>query len=223
MKAYIPTFVAVGVLLVAGFVHSRTVDLDSSKELLQQASHRLGQVPGTLGDWSSENFEISERTLGQAEAAGYLSRRYVHRPTGSTVNVMILCGRPGPISVHPPTICFTGTGLRLFEDPKRYQKSDAAGEPMAEFWLGDFSKPNAAVPENIRTFWTWSSDGNWEAPDHPRMKYAPSAILYKMYITRPMLRMGESLEEDVSVGFMDLFLPALNKTLFQSPTSDKQG
>jgi hypothetical protein len=59
---------------------------------------RLADVPRTVGDWDGEAVEVDARQLAQAEAAGHLSRRYVHP----------LCGihaRPPPRTRQGPLPC----------------------------------------------------------------------------------------------------------------------
>src|SRR4051812_29210625 len=77
------------------------------------AAARLAQVPPTVGEWDSQDQEMNPRAVATAELSGYLMRRYVHRRTGEVLSVLLVCGRPGPVSVHPPEVCFGGAGYTL--------------------------------------------------------------------------------------------------------------
>ena len=41
---------------------------------------------------------------------GYLLRTYTHRISGETFQVLLVCGKPGPTSLHPPDVCYQGAG-----------------------------------------------------------------------------------------------------------------
>jgi hypothetical protein len=215
MKQFTAVAVAVLLLVVTGVVHGLMLDRWGPPERLINAAARLEQIPASMGDWSSQDLEITDRVQTIAGAQGMLSRLYTHRPTGSSINVLIVCGRPGPVAEHPPTVCFTSAGFRLAEKERKHVVRSRDNVELGEFWLGDFSKSTDLVPENMRTFWGWSSDGRWEAADNPRLKYAPSPVLYKLYVTRPLVRTGDEVDDnDLAIQFMHLFLPELQRALF---------
>lgn len=214
MKQYAAVAVAVLLLVVTGVVHGLMADRWGPPELLIDAAARLDRVPASMGDWASQDLEVDDRVKTIAGAQRILSRVYTHRPTGSSVNVLIVCGRPGPVSEHPPTVCFTSSGFRLAQTERKHMVRDGDVD-LGEFWLGDFTKTTDLVPESMRTFWGWSADGTWEAAENPRLKYAPSPVLYKLYVTRPLVRTGDEVDEnDLAIQFMHLFLPELDRVLF---------
>lgn len=215
MKQYSAVVVAVLLLVVTGVVHGLMLDRWGPPDRVIKAAARLEQVPASIGDWTSQDLEVSDQVQKIAGSQGMLSRIYTHRPTGSSVNILIVCGRPGPVSEHPPTVCFTSSGFRLAEKERKYVVRSRDDLELGEFWLGDFTKTTELVPENLRTFWGWSSDGHWEAADTPRLKYAPSPVLYKLYVTRPLIRTGDEIDDnDLAIQFMHLFLPQLQTALF---------
>ena len=215
MKQYTAVAVAVSLLVVTGVVHGLMLDRWGPPDRLIKAAERLENVPASIGDWTSRDLEVSEQVQMIAGSQGMLSRVYTHRPTGSTVNILIVCGRPGPVSEHPPTVCFTSSGFRLAEKERKYLVKGRNDVELGEFWLGDFTKTSDLVPENLRTFWGWSADGRWEAADSPRLKYAPFPVLYKLYVTRPMIRTGDDIDDnDLAIQFMHLLLPQLQTALF---------
>ena len=193
--------------LVNGFLTHRW---DSPDDLAGPAG-RLQDVPMALGEWDGHSLELGNEELTAAEAAGYLRRRYVNRVTGSAVSLLVLCGRPGPISVHRPEICYPGAGFETVGAPSRFSEPALAG---SEFLVYRFQKPRATLPVNVRLLHSWSATGVWTVPDDPRMTFARHPVLYKLYVIRELPRGDEPLQDDPLLDFIRLLLPELRKTLF---------
>src|SRR6266852_3559604 len=89
-------------------------------EQLDSAAAKVAFVPPTVGEWSSEAFEVDKRSMEMTGARGYFSRRYTHRTSGQSVVVMLLCGQSGPLAAHTPLICLPGSGLEMVGVETRY-------------------------------------------------------------------------------------------------------
>lgn len=214
MRRYAPVAVMLVLIGASGYVHGVLTDRWGVPAKVTAAAARLERVPAVLGEWQSIDLPMKPRELDVAEAAGALARRYTNRRTGEVVDVLILCGRPGPISVHEPTTCFIGAGFRLHHFDSDVPLSVSGADAM-QCRLGDFVKETGGTRSAIRTFWTWSSDGRWQSPSNPRLAFAPSPYLYKMYLSRASLLTKEKEPgEDPVVDFMHDFIPALNEALF---------
>lgn len=174
-----------------------------------RAAARLSEVPMTVGDWDGRAGELDPRHLSVADISGAHVREYVNRRTGSVVSTLLVCGRPGPVSVHTPEICYSGVGYGLVGTRSRY----AAPALAAEFWVCDLQKPQAATPDRLRIFYAWNAEGAWLAPENPRLTFFRQPALYKLYVIRKLLPGDETLENDPAVDFLKVFLPQLNKSL----------
>jgi hypothetical protein len=212
MTRFLPGLAALAVVVASGIVHGLQTDRWGIGSDVTAAAARLEHVPEVIGDWTSTTREIPERELQIAGAVGSLSREYVNRIDGSTVNVMLLCGRPGPIAVHPPTVCFVGAGWSMSGPVEKLTQS-AGGAPMGEFWRVNFVRDADGVPVRIRTLWSWSTDGDWQAADSPRRLFAGNGHLYKLYVTAPMPLEADSDESPATDEFLELFLPQLRSLL----------
>jgi len=201
------------VVASAGAVHGLWTNRWAAPAALERGAARMADLPMTLGDWDGQAEALDERHLAAADVSGHLLRHYVNRRSGAVVSVLLLCGRPGPISVHPPEVCFRGTGYdRVGARLKR--PVDGSG---GAFWVSRFAKQRSTVPEYLRLFHAWNATGKWEAAENPRTTFARHPALYKLYVIRPMVRDDEPLEEDPAVEFLRLLLPALDKALFPAP------
>ncbi len=178
---------------------------------------RLANVPTSIGDWEGADLQVDVRQLDKAEAVGFLARRYVQRRTGAEVSVFIICGRPGPVSVHTPDICYGGIGFHLVGSPSRHHFAGDAETPAADFYWANFDKSDPVAPARLRIYWTWKDGRGWRAPSNPRMTFGGAAALYKLYLVYHPAPGSEPIDHDPCQDVMNVLLPELEKAL--SPSS----
>jgi hypothetical protein len=211
MPKLVPTSIVFSIVVLSGVIDGLWTDRWLVAKEMHTAVDRLAAIPMALGDWDGCARELDSRTLALGEISGYARRQYVNRRTGSTLSLLIVCGRPGPVSVHLPDACYGGAG---YEEVGERAKYSVTGPPPADFWIYRFHRPNAAVPVQLRVFCSWGADGAWRAVATPRVQFAHHAFLYKMYIIRELSKADEPLEEDPALDFIHLLLPELQKALF---------
>jgi hypothetical protein len=212
MTHFLQIGIATSLLLASGFLHGIHSERWGSPEALANAAKALDRIPAQFGSWVSEEVPVPKPQLEIAEAVSHYSRHFVNQADGTVVNVMILCGRPGPIAVHPPTVCFTGAGLQQLV-PEAATTVGPAEQPLGEFFRVDFGKEEAGVPVRLRTWWGWSTDGDWQAAATPRREFAGESHLYKIYFTRPLSSLNEPTADDPAEEFMRVFLPKVRAAL----------
>ena len=208
--AVLTVFAAV---LSSGAVQGVWTNRWSNSAALERATARVAELPLTVGEWDGQVESLSERQLAVADVTGHALRRYVNRRTGDAVSVLLLCGRPGPVAVHTPEVCYGGLGYQLAGE--RLKQPAPAGD--GDFWVTRFRKEQAAGVEHLRVLYAWNADGGWEAADSPRNRYARRPALYKLYVTRQFLRADEPLEDGPELAFLRAFLPAARQALFPAP------
>jgi hypothetical protein len=213
MSRALPLATALILVIAAGLVHGQLTRRWAPSPAVGLAVARLERVPMTLGEWRGSPIELNREQLDMAEIAGYVARRYVQGRDGTEVTLMLVCGRPGPISVHTPDICYAGAGYEPTGPPARQSLPIGPPGRPADFWHAVFRKQHAAVPTYLRILWAWSSRGTWEAPDNPRLTFAPRQVLYKMYIIRAMAKVDEGFDDEPIQGFLRVLLPELEKVL----------
>jgi hypothetical protein len=208
--------IALGALLLVVLGSGALAGLWSGRwgnsQALDRAVARLGQVPPSLGtSWDVKEDTMSERELAVAEVSGYLHRQYTHRRTGTRISVLLVCGRPGPISVHTPEVCYAGAG---YVQTSREKTRQGPADMLCQFQVRDFRHGNVARPTLLRIFMSWGCEGEWRIPARPRWAFAGKPYLYKLYVVRQMARPDEPVEKDPALDLMKELMPQLQETLF---------
>ena len=206
------TFAAgLAVVIASGVVYGAWTQRWQKSADLEARAAKLRDLPDEVGRWKSRPADLDPEALAMAGAEGSWVRRFTDERTGAQVLVILLCGRPGPISVHQPETCYGGAGYALAAPPIRYTPRRGDGAPAAEFWTGKFKQPEVGGQE-LRIFWSWFGDGAWSAPDNPRLAFARLPALYKLYIIRETDD-RERLDDDPAADFLRALLPGLSRTL----------
>jgi hypothetical protein len=199
---------AAAILLATGIAHGLRTDRWGEDQALTDAVRRLQDVPTRVGEWTSVDTPLDERQIRAAQISGHVARRFTHEPTGRSVVMLLLVGRPGAIGAHSPDVCYTGSGFRLSSERKVRPLGPGAGPEFAHA-IASKSEPR---PEHLSLWWAWSTDGgSWACPSSPRGYYWRSPVLYKLYLVRPV---GEPKPaDDITPSLMEELVPRLAETL----------
>ena len=197
----------------SGYLHGIMTGRWGQSSKVQQAAERLSLIPTTIGSWTGKDAEISERVLEIGEILGYVDRRF-RRDDGRELELLLLCGRSGPMSVHPPDVCLRGVGFEFVQQ----QRIVVASDDMipAEVFAGDFILRTAAgVEEHTRLFWAWMDEsGAIMAPDTPRLTFSANDYLYKIYVVPNLRGPVEMIDEDnTGLSFLRELIPLLRVNL----------
>lgn len=219
MLRRLPQLIALAILFTAGLVHGRwSGRWTSSPELKSQAA-AMDRIPLVLGDWHGQSQTLDKRMIQVAGISHYLMRQYHNVGTGDKLTVLLVCGPPGPISVHTPEVCYTGIGYQQ-TGPLTKQRVDAETPPRGdEFWVAKMAKPDALIPEALRILYGWSVGGPWQASDRPRLDFGGAPALFKLYVVREDggAESAKPSASDPGEAFLRQFLPELRKALSPAP------
>ena len=192
MFRLLPTLIAFTGILTAGLVPGLWAGRWIPAVSLDEAAARLPAIPFAVGEWNGRELQVNPAEQAAAQASGFVRRRYVNSRTGAAVTLLVLCGRAGPISVHTPDICLRGSG---FDEVGKESRYEIPGSPGNRLWVRQFQKVLPS-PVFIRVFYGWSANGTWEAPDNPRLAFARSPVLFKMYVFRDLADPNEPVDGD---------------------------
>lgn len=210
MLRFSPLLIGMVALACYGAAEGVWTDRWRASASMDEAVAKLKGIPVTIGDWVAQEQELDAETLAVGDIRGYVMRQYTRQGSNQSLNVLVVCGRPGPIAVHTPEVCYGGAGHSQDKPAKRV----AVG--AAKFWTAQFSQNDAPVPEKLGIYWAWNATGAWEAVDRPRWVYARYPVLYKLYVVRNIgANPGKDLQEDdYTPKFLEVFLPELQRCLF---------
>jgi hypothetical protein len=205
-----PAVIGIGAVLATGAVHGTWTDRWGAPEEPAAWAARMDAIPLTTDDWEGE--EVASKRTEYDGFAGHIYRRYVNRRTGKEVKLYLVCGKPGPVSVHTPDVCYGAVGYKVLARGKFTSPADGA-VPAAELETGLFRQERAAEQNYLRIFWAWSTGGAWSAPAEPRRAFAGNPALYKIYLLHDMASPDEAAEEDPCSDLLKQLLPGMEHAL----------
>jgi hypothetical protein len=175
--------VAAGVLLVAltGLLCRWWGGLADNDPALAEAAVKIQRLPAAVGPWRGRTLELDADDTARAGYAGALWRLYRHDEHAAGVSVLLVCGRPGRVAVHTPDACFKGVGYEMAGEPVRVTWPVAGSTGPAVFWKARFTKPADPSQAPLTIYWAWNAGDGWQAVEHPRLAFAQSPVLYKLY------------------------------------------
>ena len=222
----IPLFSGLLLLIAGGVVHGMLTGRWETSDLTGVAA-RVHQVPKQINDWICiEEASVSDAELKMAELHSYVMRHYRNQRTGAIVTMLLMCGPTGPVAVHPPTACYAGQGYEQIGDVLVHRVV-LGQQPMAEsstvastethrLMTAQFRKPGRANSSKARIFWSWSTNGSWSTPTSPRLEFAGTPALFKLYVTQEVHDLlpldGTTPPEE----FLRELLPVLRQSVFSS-------
>ena len=207
-KRFLPTIGIVIVLaltLLSGVIQGTMSDRWGPPEEMLAAAGKLEDIPSEFGSWSAKSSsELSDSVVDMLECAGYILREYVNEETGESVQVGLLLGPSGSISVHTPDICFSSRDYEIHQ--KRQRVTVQTNGTDHEFWAMTFQSKDLDA-EMLRVYYAWTPDQEWSAPEEPRFTFASRPFLHKLQLASP-LPPGANLEaSDPCRNFLEDFLP----------------
>jgi hypothetical protein len=208
MLRILPAAVAAAVVVAAGLVHGFWTDRWGVAEAVAVAAASLERIPYSVGDWQAQPLDSDQGTV--PGVAGQLYLRYVNRKTGDSVSIALVCGRPGPVCIHTPDVCYERSGHKIGKISIQDVKFD---KTTAHLFTADATKEQAAESTKLRIFWSWYDGNRWEVADNPRASFASRKALFKFYVVRELSTSEVPLEQDPCLDFLRQFLPEAQKAL----------
>ena len=213
MSRAMPILAAIVLVLSSGIIHGLWINRWMFSREIELAVSKLDRVPMVIGEWKGRPEAVDRREWIGAGLDGLVMRHYEDSRTGRTTTLVLVCGRPGPVSVHTPEICYPGAGLEAAEAPPVKFSVNANGR-NAEFLRADFERGESFPPERLRVYWSWNATGTWGVPDNPRLAFAPHPFLYKLNLVSRTSVGLERSADDAQMEFLRQLLPEMEKALF---------
>jgi hypothetical protein len=208
---------AAGIMILGnGYLHGLRTDRWHRSHELENAIANIDRVPTTIGDWQAQSDQLDDAAIAIAGIEGYILRHYDNRHNGKRITVLLICGRPGPLSLHSPEVCYGRAGYGMSGTIAKEHQNYKEGSAAAEFYSAKFSKADVTGSVDLRIKWCWAAGGLWLAPTQPRMDLARYSALYKLTVVQRVTPLSERADEEMCSDFLKLLLPALDKALFEA-------
>ncbi len=212
--------IAVLVTAVSGLIDGRIQNRWGIPAKMAAAAKKLQEFPadfGPSGCWHTQSSgALGETAEKMLQCEGYFLRKCVHAQTGEVVDVALLVGPTGPISVHTPDICYSSREYSIIAEPERFAVSDPQGVEH-QFW-GMTLERREAAGDRLRVYYGWTTGGAWGAPSQPRFSYAGRPYLYKLQVAAP-LSPNDARAEDAAYRFLADFVGAAKPYLLEGNVS----
>jgi hypothetical protein len=195
-------------LVTSGLVHGFWTDRWRPSPVVTTAAARLDRLPLELGPWKGQEIEVKPGQAG-AGVAGCVQRRYENRRTRAAVVIALVCGRPGPVSIHTPDACYVASGYDV-GCAERITLPDRSGA----LWQTDASRKTATDEMRLRIVYGWHTAAGWQAPDDARMAFAREKILHKLYLVRELSGPADFVRDEPCEDLLRVLLPELERSVF---------
>lgn len=207
-----PMAIALGLatLIAGGVLHGVYADRWGKSSALEDAAARIGGVPRSFADWTSDDQPSDAAEFAQAGAEAYWTR--VYRKAGKEFLVILMVGRSGRMAVHTPEVCYRGAGYDLASPPMYHPVRTVRGQELGAVWTANFLKPGSSTGD-LQLSWAWSDGGPWSAPNAPRWTFRGEPALYKLYVSQSTSGLSAEAAARNRDEFLRELLPVLNESL----------
>ncbi|MHC4177967.1 MAG: exosortase-associated EpsI family protein [Planctomycetota bacterium] len=215
MRRFLPALTIVlvaGLTLVSGLIHGRMSNRWGPSPDTLAVAKKLQDIPDQIGRWQLKAPDkMGDDTVKMLQCAGHILRTYEHQDTGESVNMFVILGPPGPISVHTPEVCYDSRGHPIRDARRRVIIQNGDG-PENEFWAVTF-RSNDPTADTLRVYYAWSTGDRWSATEGPRYAYAGHPYLYKIQLASRLPSHVDSEVDDPCSRFLQDFVPAAKRYL----------
>jgi hypothetical protein len=211
-RPLLPIVVAliVGLTILSGYLQGKMSRRWGESVDILAMGRALESFPEQIGPWQLESSDKLEEPVEKVlECAGYLVRGYRNPETGETLNLALLLGPSGPMSVHSPDVCYSAQAYDRIDEPHQVTIAGKNGE-NGEFWAQTFEAKDVNG-ELLRVYYAWRAGGRWTAAKGARLSLAKHSYLYKVQVAAPILDAGS--ESDPAGRFLQDFLAVAQEEL----------
>ncbi len=205
----VPLFVAFPIVVASAIWQGGKTERWGKFPELETCAARIDKIPLEIGEWKGTlGPKMDENIRKYAGAVGDTQILYTNA-AGQKVNVLVVCGRLMDVWNHRHDRCYPAHGYDKQNDPvqKSYYDNNNA---KCEFQTAIYVKDQAPV----RVYWTWSSDGEWKAPDDIRQGFLRTDPIFKLQVEAVAAKDNEGADRGPAVDFIKVLLPELNRSLF---------
>ena len=200
------------VVIASGVVYGAWTQRWQKSADLEARAAKLRDLPDEFGRWKGRPAELDAESLALAGAEGWWVRRFTDERSGTTLLVILLCGRPGPLSVHKPETCYGAAGFEVEAPPVKYTPAGAAPDRVLD------RQVQAGRSRAVASCASSGPGTATAAGARPTTRAGTSPILpalYKLYVIRETGGRTTTLDNDPAADFLRRLLPEASRVLSQ--------
>jgi hypothetical protein len=200
------------VLVVSGGVRGwQARRVDAALQLGRQSPFPLEEIPKTLQDWSGVTTEMDEQIVRATGSTDRITRRYVDRRTGVSLDVIVLYGPTSEMFIHAPELCYPKAGFQSFGDVK--ECSIANGTEKVPFRSLAYTKGEGGNAEIQEIYYAWRYHGRWSTSVRGPKESQRIPGMYKVQVTR-RISATESRDYDNPIAaFLEILIPVIERRI----------
>ena len=190
--------------------------VEAMLQLERESPFPLASLPMTLGDWVGEKTELDPQIVAGTGCNDLITRRYVNRVTGVTVEVIVLHGPASDIFVHSPDWCYPRAGY--ISAGEAMERTIPCGDAKMPFRSAAYTKGDPARPDTQEVVFSWRYNGRWTTTVNRPKEMARVAGMYKIQVSRRLQANEARTVANPCEAFLELLVPVLEaKIRGQSP------
>ncbi|TWT87511.1 hypothetical protein Mal64_30520 [Pseudobythopirellula maris] len=210
--AYSSVITAMALTLFSGAMFGAITQRWGMSQDSIEAASKLASIPQQFGDWQAIETEPIDQYVCQVlRLQGHLKQQYRNSRTGEMVEVYLVLGPAGPISVHQPEICFKN---HAYKQRSERELVAVGSDQSQQMWSLIFDPSESNLDgEIVRVYYGWTHGGELRAPEDARLAFVGSSHLYKLQVTCQLPPTADLERQDPCGSFLRDFLPVLKPCL----------
>ncbi len=211
MPFMLTVILVTGMSVYVGILQGRMCNRWGTPSNINLAADELQNTPERFGDWRMiASHPLDEGSRNMLKCAGYIVRTYENHRTGDAVDVTVILGPTGTISVHTPEVCLSSKNFPS-TGPRQISSITSSTGNDDRFWYLEY-KVDSPTGDRLRVYYGWSLGREWTAPTDARYAFVGTPYLCKIQVGGIVSSLAAESQMPCR-DFLRDFLPVLNEHL----------
>lgn len=209
----------IALLLISGGVRLRQVRrVEAALTQGRESPFPLSTVPLALGSWVGTPTDLDPRIVEATGSTDHVTRRYVDRRTGVTIDVILLYGPTSDIFIHSPELCYPKAGFAWAGETIERPIEDGRGR--VPFRSVAFVKGDPAGEDRQEVYYSWRYNGRWSTSVSSPKESERIPGMYKVQVARRISSKESRTLDNPCEDFLGALLPDLESRIVRQTAPD---
>jgi EpsI family protein len=206
--------VGLACLLLAASGGVRWLQVRRVESVLRDARNSpfpLRELPMTLGSWRGEEAALDPKIVRGTGATDLVTRRYVDRQTGATIDAIVLYGPSTEVYIHMPENCYPAAGFeQVGAADDRTVKAGPLEVPVRALV---YTKGEGGQGGLQEVYYSWRYSGHWSPVLGAHKKFERIPGMYKVHLSRPVTERERRDIGNPCESFLEALIPEIERRL----------